>query len=76
MTLVSCSSGALRDRAKSLAKQRGANREGDYSNGIVAADAGRCSSREGMERQLIGQACSAAGSILPRRGSEQPASHL
>ena len=71
MMRVSCSSGALRDRAKTLAKQRRANREGDYSDGLVAVDAGRCSPREGMQRPLIGQAFSAAGSILPYRGSEQ-----
>ena len=67
---VPCSSGALRDRAKSLAKQRRANREGDYTDGLVAVDSGRCSSREGMQRPLARQACRAAGFIPPRRGGE------
>ena len=68
---VSCNSGALRERAKSLARQLRANRDGDYSDGLVAANAGRCSPSEGMQRLLIGQPFSTAGSILPCRGSWQ-----
>ena len=61
---VPCGSGALRDQVKSLDKQRRANREGDYTDGLVAADAGRCLSREGMQRLLARQARQAAG-FLP-----------
>ena len=63
-----CGSGALRDQAKSLAKQRRANREGDYTDGLVAADAGRCLSCEGMRRPLAQQACQAAGFLPPLSG--------
>ena len=68
---VPCGSGALCDQAKSLAKQRRANREGDYTDGLVAADAGRCLSREGMQRPLARQACRAAGFLPPYRGGKR-----
>ena len=60
---VPCGSGALRDQAKSLAEQRRANREGDYPDGLVAVEAGRCLSREGMQRPLA--KTSTLGSGLP-----------
>jgi hypothetical protein len=68
---VPCSSGALRGRAKSLAKQRRANREGDYTDGLVAVDAGRCLPREGMQRPLARQARQAAGFLPPCRGGKR-----
>ena len=58
---VPCGSGALRDRAKSLAKQRRANRDGDYTDGLVAVDAGRCLSRDGMQRPLAKTGTSGSG---------------
>ena len=67
---VPCGSGALRDQAKSLAKQQRANREGDHTDGLVAVDAGRCLSREGMQRPLARQARQAAGFLPSYRGGK------
>ena len=64
-------SGALRDQAKSLAKQRRANRDGDYTDGLVAVDAGRCLSLERMQRPLARQARQAAGFLPPYRGGKR-----
>ena len=68
---VPCGSGALRDQAKSLAKQQRANWEGDYTDGLVAVDAGRYLSREGMQRPLARQARQAAGFLPPCRGGKR-----